>query len=321
MGLAPGGVIAVTLATASVLLPTAGTSPSLRTTQPTFRAAVEVVQLNVSVQHAQRTTSVPPLGPEDFVVEEDGVRQVIDDVSHDPKAISLLVALDVSGSMRGRRRELAAESVRTLFSVLESADEVSLMVFARDVSVPLKWISPVKVPGLDWAQWVIPDETALFDGVRAALGLMDAATRQQRAVVVVSDGGENGSAVSLSSLVATRRQSETQIFGFLTDVPDTNRGQLARDIAAHMVAPPQQALSSVVGDSGGLVYSAVDSERIVAATLALVSDLRGQFTLSYRPKVPMDGGYRRLRVSTVRKDLRVRHRGGYLALPSATAKP
>lgn len=308
---------ALVVAVASVLLHGASGGASQSTSQPDFRASVEVVRLNVSVQHRGRSTTLPSFGPGDFIVEEDGVPQVVDEVSHQPQPVSLCIALDVSSSMRFRRRELGAEAVRTIFSVLEPADEVAFLVFARDVAVPLRWISPATVPGLDWAQWVMADGTALYDGVRAALRLMDTASRPQRAVVVVSDGEESGSTVELSSLVSTRRQSEAQVFGFFADVPNTDRGVMPNEVGARLRQPPRQDLGSVVGDSGGVVYSIADSDRIVAATLSLISDLRGQYTISYRPKAAMDGKYHRIRVRTVDDQYRVRHRGGYLALPTA----
>lgn len=286
--------------------------------QPEFRASVEVVRVNVSVQHEGRARPLPELGPADFVVHEDGVPQTVDHVSHEAQALSLCIALDVSGSMVGRRRELAADAVRTVFSVLEPTDELALVVFAEDAIVPLRWTSPADVPGLDWAQWVMRDDTAIYDGVQAALRLMDTAGRPQRAVLVISDGEENASTQPLESLVTTRRQSEAQVFGFLADPPSTERGRFPRDLAEHLLRrPPRQDLGTIVGDSGGVVYPIPDSDRLVAATLALVSDLRGQYTVSYRPTKPMDGRYRRLRIRATRDDLRVRHRGGYLALPAS----
>lgn len=275
--------------------------------------------MNLSVQDVSRARPLPALGPSDLVVQEDGVPQVVDHVSHEPQALSLCIALDVSGSMVGRRRELAAEAARTVFSVMEPEDEVALVVFAKDAIVPLRWASPATVPGLDWAQWVMKDDTAIYDGVRAALRLMDTAKHPQRAVLVISDGEERASTLPLESLVTTRRQSEAQIFGFLADPPTAVRGRFPKDLAEHLLRPPPQDLGTVVGDSGGVVYSIADSDRIVAATLALASDLRGQFTLSYRPVKPMDGSYRRLRISAVDRNLRVRHRGGYLASPAPEA--
>jgi VWFA-related protein len=285
--------------------------------QPDFRAGVEMVRVSVSVQHEGRARPLPAFGPSDFIVQEDGVPQAVHDVSHEPQRLSLCIALDTSGSMVGRRRELAAEAVRTVFSVLEAEDELALVVFARNAMVPLRWTSPAAVPGLDWAQWTMPDDTAIYDGVRTALHLIDTANHPQRVVLVVSDGEERASTLPIESLVTTRRQSEAQVFGFLADPPPESRGRFPRDLAEHLLRrPPPQDLGAIVGDSGGVVYSIADSERLAAATLALISDLRGQLTISYQPGRPMDGTYRRLRIRTVRDDLRVRHRGGYLALPA-----
>lgn len=318
MGTAPGGV-RVFRGLASIAAGVLAASSAVAVAQPDFRAGVDVVRVNVSVQHRARSGSMPTLGPDDFVVFEDGVRQHVETVTHEPQAMSLALAIDASGSMLGRRRELAAEAMRTVFAMLEPVDEVSLVIFGKTVIVPLRWASPADLPGLDWAQWVMAEDTVLFDGVRAALGLMDSARRPQRVVLVISDGEERASALTLSELVTTRRQSEVQVFGFLTDPPDTSRGRLPSDIARHMLARPSpQDLGAIVGDSGGVVYSIADSERVVAAVAALITDLRAQYTVSYTPSRPMDGRYRRLRILTTYDDLQVRHRGGYLAAPGSS---
>ena len=305
---------AAACAAAVLVVAPSAVPPLSASDQPVFRSSVDVVRVNVTVQHRDRTGAVPRLGVDDFLVREDGVVQHLDSVSHEPQAISLAVAVDASGSMLGRRRELAGEAMRTVFSALDEGDELSLVVFGKSVIVPVRWASPAALPGLDWAQWVMAEDTVLYDGVRAALGLMDAARNPQRAVLVISDGEERASTVTLRQLVSTRRQSEVQVFGFLTDPPETSRGRFPTDLARHLLAaPPPQDLGAIVGDSGGVVYSIADSDRIVAATVALVSDLRAQYSIAYTTTRPLDDTYRRLKVETVRRDLRVRHRGGYLA--------
>jgi hypothetical protein len=71
-----------------------------------------------------------------------------------------------------------------------------------------------------------------------------------------------------------------------------------------------------------VVYSLRNSESVVGATRALVADLRNRYTVSYAAAKPPDGKYRRIRVEVTDRDVRVRHRGGYLALPpEASPRP
>lgn len=291
--------------------------------QAVFRASVQLVRVAASVQHRDRTKPVPPLTPADFRIYEDGVEQRVTLVTRQPQPVSLCLAYDTSGSMVGRRRELAAEAVRTVFSALEESDDVSLVVFAGGVTVPVRWTSPSALPGLDWAQWVLPDDTTLLDGVQTSLRLMDDARRPQRVVLVISDGLEIASDTPLGVLVSTRVQSEVEIYAFRADPPTDVRGRFPRDLAEHLAAGivPYDYLGTIVGDSGGVSYRITESADVVAATAALITDLRSKYTVGYTSSKPPDGTYRRIRVEPVNPELRVRHRGGYLAMPPGAASP
>jgi hypothetical protein len=61
------------------------------------------------------------------------------------------------------------------------------------------------------------------------------------------------------------------------------------------------------------VYRAVDGPSAETSALALVDELRSQYTLGFTPKKPWDGKYRRITVETMNPALLVRHRTGYLA--------
>jgi hypothetical protein len=78
---------------------------------------------------------------------------------------------------------------------------------------------------------------------------------------------------------------------------------------------PRDYLPDVVGASGGLVYNVPAPDFLSAAVLAFVGGLRSQYLLAYETTKPLDGRYRRIQVQGRRRDLSVRHRGGYLAVP------
>ena len=109
--------------------------------------------------------------------------------------------------------------------------------------------------------------------------LVEQASNPLPVIVVVSDGGENASGTTLPSLVATRRQSETLIYGMHTDLPPSRH------------APPvnrafSDFLPELVGDSGGTVYQVRTPEGGEAAARAFLEELRSQYTLGYVPRRP-----------------------------------
>jgi len=93
-------------------------------------------------------------------------------------------------------------------------------------------------PGIDWPQWVVPGNTAMFDALVASLGLMDEASHQRRVIVLVSDGFENASGRPLRELVTTRRQSETEVYAIRTNPPEVPPGQVRHPVLSPRPAGP-----------------------------------------------------------------------------------
>src|SRR4029453_7993770 len=149
--------------------------------------------------------------------------------------------------------------------------------------------------------------TALIDAMKGAMQQVERASNPLPVIVVVSDGGENASGTTLARMVATRRQSETLVYAIDTVLP-----------LSKWAPPVNRAftdfLPELVGDSGGTVFTVRSPEGGEAGGLALIEELRSQYTLGYVPKRPLDGKYRQLRVESTRAGLSVRHRGRYLAV-------
>jgi hypothetical protein len=75
------------------------------------------------------------------------------------------------------------------------------------------------------------------------------------------------------------------------------------------------------GDEVAIVRFDERITTVAAADLTLLHEFRYRYTLAYTPATPMDGTYRRIKVEIAVTDLLVRHRGGYVALPSTSPKP
>jgi hypothetical protein len=159
---------------------------------------------------------------------------------------------------------------------------------------------------VSWIEWRLSLGTALIDALKEGLRLIEQASNPLPVIVVVSDGGENASGTSLASLAATRRQSETMIYGIHTDLPPSK------------FAPPVNRaftdfLPELVSNSGGTVYEVKSAEAGEAAARAFLEELRSQYTLGYVPKRAADGKYRTVKVESTNRNLVLRHRAGYLA--------
>ena len=160
-------------------------------------------------------------------------------------------------------------------------------------------------------------ETALLDAVQLSFAMMDGASHRRGAVLVLSDGLEVASASSLSTVVKSRRQSETAVYALEFDPPWDSEGhriwpRWVQRMQQRVTGP--RYMEELVGDSGGMLHIVSEQKAVVAGTEAFFADLRSQYLVGYATSRPMDGKYRRIKVEAKDKDLRLRHRGGYLAL-------
>jgi VWFA-related protein len=188
-------------------------------------------------------------------------------------------------------------------------DEVALLTFSSAVKVALPWTRAREAPTFSWRGWRLSLGTALLDAVKEALALVDKATNPLPVIVIISDGGEMSSAMRLTALVSTRRQSETLVYALRPERPPSKTATpLTRMFAVDY-------LPDLVGDSGGHVYRATDPASAETAALTLLDELRSQYTLGFTPKKAWDSKYRRVTVETTNPALLVRHRTGYLANP------
>jgi Ca-activated chloride channel homolog len=274
--------------------------------QPVFRSAVDLVMIPVTVSAKDTVRRVGELGPADFRVYEDGVLQQLTVVSHEPRALSVCILVDSSPSMASGRQPLAIRAIDTLLKGLKAEDEASLHFFAAKFRTMFAWTPAAEIKPVSWLEWRLSLGTALIDALKEALAEVERAHNPLPVILVVSDGGENASGTSLAGLVATRRQSETLIYGIQTDLPPSRYAPLVNRAFANF-------LPQMVGDSGGMIHRVRTADEAETAAYALLEELRSQYTLGYAPKRALDGKYRALKVEPVDPNLTVRHRAGYLA--------
>ena len=289
----------------SVLIATLASTAILRA-QPAFRSSVDLVTVPVTVTARQETWRVGELGPADFRIFEDGVPQELALVSHEPRALSICILLDSSPSMASTRQRFAMRTVDTLLASLAPDDEATMVFFASKSRVAFPWTRARDMRPVSWLEWRLSLGTALIDAMKEGLRTIEEASNPLPVILVVSDGGENASGTSLASLAATRRQSETMIYGVHTDIPPSK-------FAAPLNRAFTDFLPDLVGNSGGTVYQVRSVEAGEAAARAFLEELRSQYTLGYVPRRAADGKYRTLKVESTNRNVLIRHRAGYLA--------
>lgn len=276
----------------------------------TISVQVGLVVLPVKVTGRQGHT-VPNLQPASFVVLDDGRPQKITVFDHEdaPAAVGLVV--DDSGSMAPKLDEVAA-AANAFAKSSNPQDQVFVVYFNDTVFLGLPGGSPFTH---DTNQLIrsLTDitargRTALYDGLAVALEHLSQSPLNHKALMVVSDGGDNASRHNLRQVLALAGRSSATLYTvglFDASEADQNPGVLRR-------------LARV---TGGKAYLPQSVAEVVNVSRQIADDIRHQYTLGY---VPENGGarpgYHSVRVMVRAPGygrLRVRTRAGYLAAPES----
>src|SRR5256885_143198 len=175
-------------------------------TQPptVFRSGVEVVELDVSVMRGGQP--VVGLTARDFSVSDEGKPQEIESVTLDTVPLSVLLALDTSGSVSGERLRHLLDAGEGLTRALRPSDRAALITFSHgiDLAVPLtadlnavrQMLSRIRPGG----------STALRDAVQIALALRPH-DLTRTLLLVFTDGKDTASWLSVDAVLDSARRA------------------------------------------------------------------------------------------------------------------
>jgi len=269
-----------------------------------FRSGIEVTSITATVTDRDGHL-ITGLERSAFEVFEDGTRQTITQFTRERVAVGLGVLLDNSDSMFGKRIEDARAAVdRFLFDLLDPADEFFLMAFNHQPRVLTGWTraQPDLRRALDGLR---PNGgTSMYDAIVDALPMLDVRTRPRGALVVISDGADTASDISLRELRSSLLQTDAFVYAIAIDPPE-------RRAINTRVNP--QALRELTAETGGRTEIVQSSSQLVEATARIAEELNSQYVLGYTSPRGADGQYHSIRVRVAAADYRVRARSGYVA--------
>jgi Ca-activated chloride channel homolog len=262
--------------------------------------SVEAVLVSVHVTD-DRGRFVEGLGKEQFRLEEDGVQQNITSFLSEDAAASLLLELDISGSMGPAVGELRTATARFLGS-LRPVDRVTLAGFNNGL-----WVLASASATPAARQAALEDirpagGTALYDSMIRGLDLLRPMANP-RALVVFTDGDDVASLATLDSVRSAL--ASTDVVLYLIAQGRADKDQTLRS-----------ALTKVAVETGGAAYFSSQMSSLQGHFADIVNDLRHQYVLGYTPARDLgDGAWRKIAVQIVDRDrkLTVRSRQGYLA--------
>lgn len=187
-----------------------------------------------------------------FSVFEDGVKQRVSQFADEDAPLSIGLLVDVSGSM-GRKLELSKSAVAEFLKTMNPKDEAFLIEFSDRAEVALGF-TPDRNAITDKMNSVQPGGlTALLDAVHLGLQEMKSAKNPRKAMLILSDGGDNNSRYSSAEIKEIVRQADVQIYSMGVFEPVLLPGLTAAEVSGPAL------LSEISEQTGGRVFPARSS--------------------------------------------------------------
>lgn len=258
-----------------------------------FRASTHAVAVDVAVFDGDRVVS--SLGPADFEVYDNGIRQTVTAVDYNVLPIDLRLVFDTSGSISPADLEKYKRAMSRVTAALHKDDHCKILTFSGAIAVAAERQSP---PIAISVQRIVPDGTSFFDAVSLAMVTVPALDRRQ-ITIVLSDAADNASFFDEAALVDAARRTDAVVY---TIVPP-NRGE------DWPFAGRLQALSLLTG--GRLVRAARDTQ-MGDLIIDALEEFRHSYVVRYLVAGAAPEGWHTLRVKVRGGDgYTIRARQGY----------
>jgi len=251
------------------------------------------------------------LGKNDFELFEGKQQQQIRYFSNEDAPVSLGIILDISGSMKDKV-ERAHEAVMDFLKNANQQDEFFLITFAdkpeevadftqrpEDIQSKLVYAFP-------------RGRTALLDAIYMGISKMRRARYQRKALLIISDGGDNHSRYTQREVVSLVKEADVMIYGV---------GIYSTYFASQEEFLGPELLRQVSQVTGGTTFTIEDPRDLSDAAKSVGMMLRNQYLLGYRPEMAKKDGkwhkikiiFKRRKIPNLIHSFRVLARAGYYA--------
>jgi len=251
------------------------------------------------------------LEKKNFKVFEDGIEQKISQFSGEDVPLSIGILVDTSASI-GSKISTSRQAVSEFLKTMNAQDEAFLIEFNDHANLAVPFThSAVEIT--DKLASATPDgTTALLDAVNLGVETMKQAHNPRKALLLISDGGENSSRYTMSEVKETIRKADVQVYSMGVFDPLAKLG-----LGLGPVSGPA-FLANLCEQTGGRVFPANSYSALPNIARRIGIELRNQYVLAYSPlKQESKGEYRKLEVKVEAlpgmPELKARWRLGYYA--------
>lgn len=276
----------------------------------TIKVDVPLVLINVTVSDPM-SRLVTGLEKQHFTLLEDRVGQEISQFGAEDAPVSLGIVFDASGSM-GYKMNKAREAVAQFFRTANPEDEFFLVEFNDRPELTGGFTRRLEEIQNRLNFTDSKGRTALLDAIYLAISQMKEASNAKKALLIISDGGDNSSRYTGREIKRLVKEADVQIYAIGIFEPASARGRTPEELSGPSL------LTEIAEQTGGRQFPVENLNELPDVAARIGIELRNQYVLGYVPKnQKKDGKWRRVRIalSKIRgmPPLRAHYRLGYYA--------
>ena len=261
-------------------------NPSLKTHTRPMKVDVDLVLVPVTITDPMNRL-VTGLEQDNFEGFEGTEKQLIKHFSSEDVPISLGVIFDISGSM-SNKIEKSREAVVEFFRTANPQDEFFMVSFNDKPELLADFTSSVEDIQSKLVYVTPKGRTALMDAIYMGLHQMRKAHQEKKALLIISDGGDNHSRYTENEIKSMVKEADVQIYGIgIFDSAPTTPEERSGPIT----------LSEITDVTGGRTFTIDNPNELADVATKIGIELRNQYVLGYRPTRPArDGKWRKIKV-------------------------
>ena len=270
---------------------------------------LELQQLFVTVQRGGERAL--DLEGNDFTIQDNGKEQQLITFGRGELPFTAVLLVDSSESMQGERLRAAVDGAAAFVAGMKPLDEAMLALFSDRLLATTPFTQDPQVLRQALAQVAAGGGSAIADHMYMALKLLES-QQGRRVVVLLSDGAEVHSALSMQDALWKAGTSQTLVYWIQFGAKVKRRSFSSAWRNAEANAAEFDLLERTVRESGGRIVTIDTIEELPSAFSAILAELREQYVLGYYASdAKNDGRWHKVAVRVRRSGVSVRVRDGY----------
>jgi len=253
--------------------------PALKTHTKPIKVDVDLVLVPVTITDPMNRL-VTGLEKDNFQVFEDKQPQEIRHFSSEDAPISLGVIFDMSGSM-SNKIDKSREAVVQFFKTANPQDEFFMIAFNDKPQVVSDFTRSIEEIQGRLLFTVPRGRTALLDAVYLGMNKMREAQNSRKALLIISDGGDNHSRYTDNEIKSMVKEADVQIYAIGIFEPTPPTPEEARG---------PRLLAEITDITGGRTFVMDNPNELADVATKIGIELRNQYVLGYRPRNPAHNG-------------------------------